>query len=219
MPYTTEQLLSENYAETRRSLITDQAMMPEAGDPSRSGTVYLATADKEGNMVSFIQSNYMGFGSGIVVPDTGIALQNRGHNFSLDSNHANKLVGGKRTYHTIIPGFLTKGHVPIGPFGVMGGFMQPQGHVQVIMNTVDFGMHPQAALDAPRWQWLKEKQVEVEHRFPHHIAVGLAQRGHKISIQLEPNSFGRGQIIWRDPETGVLIGGSESRTDGTVAAW
>lgn len=219
MPYTTEQLLSENYAETRRSLITDQAMMPEAGDPSRSGTVYLATADKEGNMVSFIQSNYMGFGSGIVVPDTGITLQNRGHNFSLDSNHANKLVGGKRTYHTIIPGFLTKGHVPIGPFGVMGGFMQPQGHVQVIMNTVDFGMHPQAALDAPRWQWLKEKQVEVEHRFPHHIAVGLAQRGHKISIQLEPNSFGRGQIIWRDPETGVLIGGSESRTDGTVAAW
>lgn len=219
MPYTVEQLLSEKYAETRRKQITDQALLPEAGDPSSSGTIYLATADEEGNMVSFIQSNYMDFGSGIVVPGTGIALQNRGNNFSLDPNHANRLDGGKRTYHTIIPGFLTKGDVPIGPFGVMGGFMQPQGHVQVIMNTIDFGMHPQAALDAPRWQWLKEKRVEVENRFPHHIAQGLAERGHKISIQLEPNNFGRGQIIWRDPETGVLIGGSESRTDGTVAAW
>ena len=219
MNVTVEQLLDESYAEKRRALIGDEAMMPEAGEPSSSGTVYLATADSEGNMVSFIQSNYMGFGSGIVVPGTGIALQNRGHNFTLDWNHVNALEGGKRTYHTIIPGFLTKDNEAIGPFGVMGGFMQPQGHVQIIMNTIDFGLHPQAALDAPRWQWVKEKIVHVEDRFPHHIAQALARKGHNIQIQLEPNSFGRGQIIWRDNKTGVLIGASESRTDGTVTAW
>ena len=219
MNVTSEQILSEEYAEKRRNLIGEEALLPEAGDPSLSGTVYLAAADGEGNMISYIQSNYMGFGSGIVVPGTGIALQNRGHNFSMDPEHANALEGGKRTYHTIIPGFMTKGDQPVGPFGVMGGFMQPQGHVQVVMNTVDFGLNPQAALDAPRWQWMKEKQVEVENRFPHHLAQGLAAKGHHIKIALEPNSFGRGQIIWRDPETGVLIGGTESRTDGSVAAW
>ncbi|WP_100010317.1 gamma-glutamyltransferase [Lentibacillus sediminis] len=219
MRYTAEQILSEAYAEQRRSLIGEEALVPEAGEPTSGGTVYLAAADGEGNMVSFIQSNYMGFGSGVVVPGTGIALQNRGHNFSMDPDHVNALAGGKRTYHTIIPGFMTKGETPVGPFGVMGGFMQPQGHVQVVMNTVDFGLNPQAALDAPRWQWMKDKIVEVENRFPHHLAQELADKGHQIKIQLEPNSFGRGQIIWRDPETGVLIGGTESRTDGTVAAW
>src|SRR5699024_11893280 len=99
----------------------------------KSGTVYLCTADGEGNMVSFIQSNYMGFGSGLVVPGTGIALQNRGHDFSLDPDHTNALVGGKNTYHTIIPVFLTKDQQEIAPFGVMGGYMQPQGHLQVVM--------------------------------------------------------------------------------------
>ncbi|MUK90151.1 gamma-glutamyltransferase [Ornithinibacillus sp. L9] len=219
MQFTSEQLLSEAYAQERRKLIGDEAILPEAGEPSLSGTVYLATADGEGNMVSFIQSNYMGFGSGLVVPGTGIALQNRGHNFSMDPNHVNALAGGKRTYHTIIPGFMTKGDQPVGPFGVMGGFMQPQGHVQVVMNTVDFGLNPQAALDAPRWQWMKDKVVEVENRFQHHLALGLSRKGHQIKIALEPNSFGRGQIIWRDPETGVLVGGTESRTDGIVASW
>ncbi|RKQ35890.1 gamma-glutamyltransferase family protein [Oceanobacillus halophilus] len=219
MKLSVEEILSESYAANRRSLIGEEARMPEAGEPTMSGTVYLATADNEGNMVSFIQSNYMGFGSGIVVPGTGISLQNRGHNFSMDRNHVNALQGGKRTYHTIIPGFLTKDNQAVGPFGVMGGFMQPQGHVQVVMNTIDFGLHPQAALDAPRWQWMKEKKVEVEDRFHHHLAQQLKNKGHDINIQLEPNSFGRGQIIWRNPNTGVLTGGSESRTDGTIAAW
>lgn len=214
-----ESLLSDAYAEQRRNLIGEEALFPEAGDPAASGTVYLAAADNEGNMVSFIQSNYMGFGSGLVVPGTGIALQNRGHNFSMDANHVNAISGGKRSFHTIIPGFLTKGDQPVGPFGVMGGFMQPQGHVQVIMNTVDFGLNPQAALDAPRWQWIKDKNVDVEDRLPHHIAQELAAKGHNIHIQHEPNNFGRGQIIWRDPVSGVLVGGTESRTDGTVAAW
>lgn len=213
------ELLDETYIEQRRKLITDIAQTPTPGEPKASGTVYLATADKEGNMVSLIQSNYMGFGSGLVVPNTGIALQNRGHDFSLDENHVNKLEGRKKTYHTIIPGFLTKNNEAVGPFGVMGGLMMPQGHVQILMNTIDFGLNPQAALDAPRWQWFKDQRVEVEHRFPFHLATQLAERGHSIKIAPEPNSFGRGQIIWRNPETGVLCGGTESRTDGSIAAW
>lgn len=219
MQCTTADMLCENYANERRALITEEACMAEPGDLARGGTIYLCTADGDGNMVSYIQSNYMGFGSGLVVPGTGITLQNRGHDFSLDPNHANALEGGKKTYHTIIPGFLTKNNEAIGPFGVMGGYMQPQGHIQVIMNTIDFGLNPQAALDAPRWQWVKGKTVKVEHRFFHHIADLLTQKGHDIEYVLEPNNFGRGQIIWRNPETGVLIGGSESRTDGSVASW
>ncbi|HEX7065724.1 MAG TPA: gamma-glutamyltransferase family protein [Bacillales bacterium] len=219
MAETIEGMLSEGYIEQRRALITEEALQPEAGQPPKGGTVYLAAADGDGNMVSFIQSNYMGFGSGLVVPGTGISLQNRGHNFSFDPNHDNALQPGKRPYHTIIPGFLTKSGQAVGPFGVMGGFMQPQGHVQVIMNTIDFALNPQAALDAPRWQWMKDKTVEVENTFPHHIAAALKDKGHDIRIALEPNSFGRGQIIWRDPESGVLAGGTEPRTDGSVAAW
>lgn len=215
----TAQLLSEPYIESRRALITGEALAPDAGEPSASGTIYLATADKDGNMVSYIQSNYMGFGSGIVIPGTGIAMQNRGHSFSLDPEHVNALEGDKKVFHTIIPGFLTKGEVPVGPFGIMGGFMQPQGHVQLVMNTVDFGLNPQSALDAPRWQWIKDKTVQLERTFPFHIAEGLVERGHNIQLELESNSFGRGQIIWRDLDTGVLVGGSESRTDGAIAAW
>jgi gamma-glutamyltranspeptidase/glutathione hydrolase len=219
MSVTVEAMLSDEYASQRRSVIGEEAVMPEAGEPLRGGTVYLATADEEGNMVSFIQSNYMGFGSGIVVPETGIALQNRGNNFSLDSNHDNALVGGKKTYHTIIPGFLTKDDQAVGPFGVMGGFMQPQGHMQVVMNTVDFQLNPQAALDAPRWQWIKDKTIEVEPNFPDHIAQALVRKGHNIQKKVDTGGFGRGQIIWRDPKTGVLAGGTESRTDGHIAVW
>ncbi|RSK28919.1 gamma-glutamyltransferase family protein [Bacillus sp. HMF5848] len=219
MSVSVEQILSDAYADERRALIGDEALTPEPGTPPKGGTVYLATADSEGNMVSFIQSNYMGFGSGLVVPGTGIALQNRGHNFSLDPEHDNSLEPGKRTYHTIIPGFLTKNNEAVGPFGVMGGFMQPQGHMQVVMNTVDFAMNPQAALDAPRWQWMEGKKILVEHHFPQHIAQALARKGHDIQVALDSGAFGRGQIIWRDPETGVLAGGTESRTDGSVAAY
>lgn len=219
MPITSEDLLSDSYAAERRGLIGNEAMNAEPGHLAKGGTIFLCTADKEGNMVSYIQSNYMGFGSGLVVPGTGITLQNRGYDFSMDPTHANALEGSKKTYHTIIPGFLTKENDAIGPFGVMGGFMQPQGHLQVMMNTIDFGMNPQAALDAPRWKWVQGKTVEVEHRFFHHIADLLAQKGHDIQYNLDPSSFGWGQIIWRNPQTGVLIGGSESRTDGTVATW
>ncbi|HAQ07000.1 MAG TPA: gamma-glutamyltransferase, partial [Bacillus bacterium] len=212
-------LLSEQYGEEARAKISEEARMPEPGSLPKGGTVYLSTADGEGNMVSFIQSNYMGFGSGIVVPGTGIGLQNRGHDFSLDPNHANALAPGKKTYHTIIPSFITKGNEAVGPFGVMGGYMQPQGHVQVAMNMIDFGLNPQAALDAPRWQWMEGKAIEVEHNFPNHIVKALAARGHQMKVAYDSGGFGRGQVIVRNPETGVLTGGTESRTDGTIACW
>jgi len=161
----------------------------------------------------------MGFGSGIVIPNTGIAMQNRGADFSLDPTHANALAGGKKTYHTIIPGFITKNGQAVGPFGVMGGYMQPQGHVQVVMNTIDFALNPQMALDAPRFQWLAGTKIEVEKNFPTHIARSLAAYGHDIKVTLESGSFGRGQIIWRDPKSGVLAGATESRCDGSVATY
>lgn len=211
-------LLSESYAAERKNLIREIALEPYPGKPIGSDTVYLATADNEGNMVSYIQSNYMGFGSGLVVPDTGISLQNRGANFSLDSNHYNCLQPGKKTYHTIIPGFLTKGDIPIGPFGVMGGFMQPQGHVQIIMNLIDFNLNPQSALDAPRWQWTEGKKVKIEQNFPRYIAETLERKGHQIEVELDSSSFGRGQIILKD-EHNVLMGGTEPRADGGIAAW
>ncbi len=214
-----KELLSDEYAKLRRELIGDRAILPTAGDPPQGGTVYLASADGEGNMVSYIQSNYMGFGSRMVVPGTGISLQNRGHSFSLDPIQRNSLKGGKKTYHTIIPGFLTRDGEAVGPFGVMGGFMQPQGHVQVIMNTLDFGLNPQAALDAPRWQWIKDRTVQIEPHFPNHIAQALLRKGHNIERTVDVGGYGRGQIIWRNPRTGVLTAGTEGRTDGQIAAW
>jgi gamma-glutamyltranspeptidase/glutathione hydrolase len=219
MPISTENLLSNDYASKRASGITDRASTPEPMELPKGGTVYLAAADEEGNMISYIQSNYMGFGSGVVIPGTGIALQNRGHDFSLDESHPNVLKPGKRTYHTIIPGFLTKDGKAVGPFGVMGGYMQPQGHFQVVVNTVDYLLNPQAALDMPRWQWINGKTIHVEPEFPNQMAQALARKGHSIQVATDTGSFGRGQIIWRNPETGVLQGGTESRTDGSIAAW
>ena len=219
MPVETAYLLSEEYAEQRSALIGDQALEPQPYDLPKGGTVYLATADEEGNMVSFIQSNYMGFGSGIVVPRTGIGLQNRGCDFSLEEDHPNVLKPGKRTYHTIIPGFLSKDGQAVGPFGIMGGYMQPQGHYQVVLNTVDFLLNPQATLDVPRWQWTEGKKVVVEPEFPDHLVQGLIRKGHDITVAKDSGSFGRGQIIWRNPVTGVLQGGTESRTDGAIAVW
>ena len=192
--------------------------MPQPGNPFSGGTVYLCAADGEGNMISYIQSNYMGFGSGIVIPGTGISLQNRGANFSLDETMENCLAPGKKSLHTIIPGFLMKDGKAVGPFGVMGGFMQPQGHVQVIMNTIDFHMNPQQALNAPRWQWVGEKHIQVEKSFPADIVEELRKRGHQVEVLESSLSFGRGQIIWRD-ENGVLCGATEPRADGTVAVW
>ena len=218
MQMSVSQLLSRAYADERRRLIGPTAQLPSAGTLAPGGTVYLSTADAEGNMVSLIQSNYMGFGSGLVVPGTGIALHNRGNNFSLDAAHPNCIGPGKRPYHTIIPGFMTKNGAPVGPFGVMGGFMQPQGHVQMVMNTVDFHLNPQAALDAPRWEWEAGRTVNIERTTGEHLFRGLAAMGHDVNWQNNRLAFGRGQIIWRDA-AGVLCGGTESRSDGAVLGW
>ena len=211
-------LLSEDYAARRRALIGERALLPQAGDPSCGGTIYLCTADPQGNMVSFIQSNYTTFGAGIRIPGTGICLQNRGANFSLDEGSDNCLAGGKKSYHTIIPGFLMKEGTAVGPFGVMGAFMQPQGHVQVVVNTVDYHMNPQECLDAPRMQWTGGKRIQLEREVPAHIGLRLAEMGHQVEICNSNLDMGRGQIIWR-MEDGTLAGGTEPRCDGTVAAW
>jgi len=211
-------LLDKEYATMRRKLIGQMATHPLAGEPPQGGTVYLCAADADGMMVSLIQSNYQGFGSGVVVPGTGIALQNRGANFVLTEGHANRIAPGKRPYHTIIPAFLTKDGRAEGPFGVMGGFMQPQGHLQMIVNQVDYGMNPQTSLDAPRWQWLRGMEIEVEMSAPQFILQGLAARGHNVVVRHTGTSFGRGQIIRRLPN-GVYIAGSEPRTDGCAVGF
>ncbi|MFD1673849.1 gamma-glutamyltransferase family protein [Alicyclobacillus fodiniaquatilis] len=219
MVLTAEDLLSQTYAQQRLRLIGEEALMPEAGQPFKGDTVYLATADGEGNMVSLIQSHAGDFGAGVVIPNTGICMQNRGSGFSLNPDDHNALEPGKKTYHTIIPGFLTKDGQPVGPFGVMCGMIQPQAHVQVVMNLVDFLLNPQAALDAPRWRWVKEKVIEVEPQFPDYIAQALERKGHEVRRALDSGMFGRGQIILRDPVSGVLAGGTEPRADSAVAAW
>ena len=211
-------LIRPEYGAHRAAQISDDVALPCPETPPSSGTVYFCCADGEGNMVSWIQSNYMGFGSGVVVPGTGIALQNRGHDFSLDPNAANALAPGKKTYHTIIPGFIMKDGKGLAPFGVMGGYMQPQGHVQVVMNLIDFGMNPQQALDAPRWQWMKDKSFSVEDSFSNEIAKQLSAKGHNVTVALNPSSFGRGQIIVKLPN-GTLVGGTEGRTDSNIACW
>ncbi|HWQ15614.1 MAG TPA: gamma-glutamyltransferase family protein, partial [Roseiflexaceae bacterium] len=213
----TRGLLDPGYLAQRRALIGPEARTPDPGAPPRGGTVYLCAADASGMMVSMIQSNFSGFGSGVVVPGTGVALQNRGHGFTLDEGHPNVLAPGKRPFHTIIPAFLTRGGQAVGPFGVMGGEMQPQGHIQVVINSVDYGLNPQAALDAPRWR-VDGGAVHVELETPRHIIEGLAERGHDVRVHPDPALFGRGQAIWRLP-TGAYVAGSESRCDGCAVGW
>jgi len=217
MKVSVEQLLSEDFAAQRRELITDKAQVYAHGIPRGSDTVYLCTADNEGNMVSYIQSNYAGFGSGIVVPGTGVSLQNRGSSFNLDPGHVNALAPSKRPYHTIIPGFIMKDGLPVGPFGLMGGFMQPQGHVQMIMNMFDFGLDVQESLDAPRWQWMEENSSILEPDVPIHVYEGLKAMGHDIKYVPTVGSFGRGQSIFRHKD--ALMGATEPRTDGGCIAY
>lgn len=210
--------ISDEYGKRRAKEIQMTATYPLHVEPPKSGTVYLCTADNDGNMVSYIQSNYMDFGSGIVIEDYGIALQNRGYDFSLDEKSINALKPWKKSYHTIIPGFLVKDGKAIGPFGVMGGYMQPQGHVQVLMNLIDFHLNPQMCLDAPRWQWKEELQFDVEPDYPNELIKQLNELGHKIVIAENKFSFGRAEMILR-MENGIYIGACESRTDGSVASY
>jgi gamma-glutamyltranspeptidase/glutathione hydrolase len=208
-------LLDPNYAASRRALIGESAAQPGPGDPARGGTVYLCTADADGMMVSLIQSNYMGFGSYVVAPGTGFGLQNRGAGFALSPGHPNAAGPGKRPYHTIIPGFLSRGGQPVGPFGVMGGHMQPQGHVQLVMSTVDDGLDPQAALDAPRWYWHAGLDVLAESGIG---ADALRRRGHRVTVDDGAGTYGFGQAIWRLPGGGY-VAGSEPRADGCAIGY
>jgi gamma-glutamyltranspeptidase/glutathione hydrolase len=218
----TRGLLDRDYAAKRRSLIGEQAIEPTPGEPPKGGTVYLCAADADGMMVSYIQSNYLGFGSGIVVPGTGIALHNRGAGFSLLPGHPNIVAPGKRPFHTIIPAFLTRDGEAVGPFGVMGADMQPQGHLQMVVNQVDYAMNPQTALDAPRWHWLRGREVLIEPSAGQAIIDGLTARGHLITVADTGSQFnanmGRGQIIRRLPEGGYMTG-SEPRSDGAAVGY
>jgi len=210
-----QHLLSSEYATERRQQLGDRALPLNKPGLPRGGTVYLAAADAD-VMISFIQSNYEGFGSGLLVPQTGIALHNRGAGFSLNPNHPNYVAPAKRPFHTLIPGFLTHENQPLGPFGVMGAPMQPQGHVQVVVNLMDYGMNPQAALDAPRWRFIAGNTVLLEQSVPRSLAMQLSDRGHTIQVSAEVGQFGKGQMILR--QDGVFIAASEPRADGVALA-
>ncbi len=227
----TEALISKAYGKERAKLIEPKKAATELtyGDPALdSDTIYLTTADDEGNMVSLIQSVYSAFGSQIAPDGTGFAMQNRGQSFSLDAKHRNRLEPHKRPFHTIIPAFMTKDGRPVMSFGVMGGDFQPQGHVQVVMNIVDFHMSPQDAGDQPRIAHsgspeptggaMREGGIIVfEDRIPDSVKVGLAERGHRIS----PNSTAHGgyQAIWREEGPRRYFGGSDPRKDGMAAGY
>ena len=216
-----EALLTPDYLRRRAALVSqDEARDPEHGHPAASDTVYLTCADAQGVMVSFIQSNFHGFGAGIVVPGTGISLQNRAAGFCLTPGHPNCFAGGKRPYHTIIPGFVMQNGQPRMSFGVMGGAMQPQGHVQMVLRTVDYQQNPQTASDAPRWQVLAGKQVAMEPGFPPQVLEDLRRRGHELCSpeHLDPAfSMGGAQLIYRT-ENGY-IAGSDHRKDGLAAGF
>jgi gamma-glutamyltranspeptidase/glutathione hydrolase len=193
------------------------AAAPGAGSPVPGGTVYLCAADADGMMVSLIQSTYLGFGSHVVLPGYGFGLHNRGLGFSLDPAHPDVVASAKRPYHTIIPGFLTRAGEPVGPFGVIGAHMQPQGHVQLIGSTLDAGLDPQAALAAPRWYWHAGRTVLLEPGLAA-AAADLARRGHEVTVDDDPSTYGYGQAIWRLPGGGY-VAGSEPRADGCALGY
>jgi gamma-glutamyltranspeptidase/glutathione hydrolase len=216
----TSALLDPAYLAERAALIDMRAAgWPSYGVPHRGDTVCLATADAGGMMVSFIQSNYHGFGSGVVVPGTGISLQNRGAGFTLERGHPNEVAGGKRPFHTIIPGFLMHGDAPLMSFGVMGGGMQPQGHAQMVIRLRDYGQNPQAAADAPRWRVMGGLDVAVETGFAPNTLAELAARGHRL-IEVDPQTsplFGGAQLIHR-LDDGYLAA-SDHRKDGQAVGF
>lgn len=228
MTVSPEQLLQPDYLAARARLIDPKrALAFEAGTPAdphrRGGTIYLTAADEEGMMVSFIQSNYMGFGSGVVVPGYGLSMQNRGHGFSLVDGSPNLVSGGKRPFHTIIPGFLTDADgTPRMSFGVMGGNMQPQGQVQTLVRMLDHRQSPQAACDAPRWRFNQGLSLNVEPGMDPALREGLRALGHQVEdFQDSYQDFGAGQFIWRlgEPAVEGYAGASDSRRDGLVAAY
>ena len=226
MEFPPERLLDPAYLASRAQLIDmKKAQDFGAGNPVKGGTIYLTAADASGMMVSFIQSNYMGFGSGCVEPSFGISLQNRGHGFSTDPagpNIANLVAPGKRPFHTIIPAFLTKDGQPVMSYGVMGGNMQPQGHMQTLVRMLDYKQNPQAACDAPRWRFNAGLEINVESMLATATVQGLAERGHRMEVINDSyQDFGAGQFIWKmggGKDDGYLVA-SDSRRDGLAAGF
>ena len=217
LEFDTSLLLSTEYLRDRANLINvKKAQMFQFGNPQTGDTVYLATADSEGMMVSYIQSNYMGFGSGIVIPGTGISLQNRGNGFTLINGHPNQVGPEKRPYHTIIPAFVTKKGEPVMSFGVMGGSMQPQGHAQMMVRIFDYDQNPQAAVDAPRWRVMQGLKVNLEPGFDKETHEHLKKLGHQV-YNGHFFEFGGGQIIYK-LEDGYLAA-SDPRKDGQAVGY
>lgn len=229
-PVPVDRLISKEYADERRELINPDraALHYDPGIPEAPNTIYLTVADKDGNMVSLIQSNYRGMGSGMTPPELGFVLQNRGEGFTLEPDHFNTYEPGKRPFHTIIPGFITKNDEPYISFGVMGGGMQPQGQAQMVINMIDFGMNLQEAGDAPRIQHVGSSEptgqqmtnggtVLLESGFPFETVRELMEKGH--TIQWANGPFGGYQAIKWDKEHGVYYGASESRKDGQAAGY
>jgi gamma-glutamyltranspeptidase / glutathione hydrolase len=227
MNVTVEQMLDDAYLASRAKLINmKQAQDFKAGNPVKGGTIYLTAADESGMMVSFIQSNYMGFGSGCVEPSFGISLQNRGHGFSLDGTSPNVVAPGKRPFHTIIPAFLSKNGKPVMSYGVMGANMQPQGHMQTLVRMLDYKQNPQAACDAPRWRYNAGLEINVEAAMNAATVQGLKDRGHQTEVINDSyQDFGAGQFIWRADEgqgdvakEGYVVA-SDSRRDGQAVGF
>jgi gamma-glutamyltranspeptidase/glutathione hydrolase len=220
---TAADLLSDAYLSERAKLIDPtRAVDCQHGTPPKGGTIYLTAADESGMMISLIQSNYMGFGSGIVVPGTGVSLQNRGHGFTLDETHPNVVAGGKRPFHTIIPGFLTRDGQPQMSFGVMGGNMQPQGHLQTLVRILTHHQQPQAACDAPRWKVGTGLSVDFESTMAPQLVADLKALGHRFEATADSYmDYGSGQFIWKlsdDLEDGY-VAASDSRRDGQAAGY
>jgi len=222
MEVTPAQMLDDAYLASRAKLIDmKKAQDFKAGNPVKGGTIYLTAADESGMMVSFIQSNYMGFGSGCVEPEFGISLQNRGHGFSLKPG-PNQVAPGKRPFHTIIPAFLTKDGQPVMSFGVMGGNMQPQGHMQTLVRMLDYRQNPQAACDAPRWRFNAGLEINVEAAMNPATVQGLSALGHRMEVINDSyQDFGAGQFIWRagDPAVEGYVAASDGRRDGQAAGF
>ena len=227
MDLSSAQMLDPAYLASRAKLIDPvRAQSFEAGSPAdahrRGGTIYLTAADESGMMISFIQSNYMGFGSGVCVPEYGVSLQNRGFGFSLDPASANVVAPGKRPFHTIIPAFLTRNGQPQMSFGVMGGNMQPQGHLQTLVRMIDWQQNPQAACDGPRWRFNEGRSINVEASMPAAVVQGLRDLGHVTEVlQDSYQDFGAGQFIWRlgDPASEGYVAASDPRRDGQAAGF
>ncbi|HLQ50408.1 MAG TPA: gamma-glutamyltransferase [Terriglobales bacterium] len=217
-----EALLSKSYAAQRAALINMEKANcnPGPGSPSMSDTTYLSVVDKEGNIASLIQSNYLGFGSGVVVQGMGFALQNRGALFTLDAQHPNALSPRKRPFHTIIPAFMERGELHIG-FGIMGGANQPLAHAQFVSNFVDYGMNLQAALEAPRFTVASGKlncDIVIESRVKPEVLQALRSKGHNLIVRKEYTSLmGRGQAVMHNSKTGMNYAGSDPRADGAAA--